>query len=112
MKTLSVFKKNKEVLPEYFKTVLWSYDFKSIDPLRDKKTIIVNAINYGDLRHWRWLAGFYGKRTVADVLRTIPVTEIRLRAGNLASIIFSINNFNYEPRSSDQVGKRNFSSTW
>lgn len=100
MVILNLFKKNKETLPEYFKSVLWSYDSKTVNPKKDKKTIIVNTVNYGDLRHWRWLVNFYGKKEVSNVLKTIPATEIRPRVRNLAAIIFSVNNFNYEPRSS------------
>ena len=99
MKILNTFKVSKNVLPEYFKTVLWSHDFNAIDPIKDKKTIIINAINYGDLRHWKWLNEFYGKNIVAEVLKKSPRTEIRPRVRNLVSILFSINNFNYEPRS-------------
>lgn len=99
MNFLNVFKKRTPSLPPYFKRVLWSYNFELVDPVKNKKTVIVNAINYGDLRHWRWLAGFYGKKIVADILKNIPATEIRPRARNLASILFSISNFNYEPRS-------------
>lgn len=101
MNFFNIFKQRKNTLPSYFKNVLWSYDFDSIDPARDKKTIIVNSINYGDLRHWRWLVKFYGKKAVVDVLKTIPATEIRQGARNLASALFSINKFNYEPRSSN-----------
>ena len=99
MKIFNFLKINKKTLPEYFKTVLWSYDFDKIDPAKDKKTIIINAINYGDLRHWKWLNEFYGKNTVAEVLKKSPGTEIRPRVRNLVSILFSINNFNYEYRS-------------
>ena len=101
MKILNFFKVNKKILPEYFKTVLWSYDFNAIDPVKDKKTIIINAINYGDLRHWKWLVEFYGKEAVTEVLKRAPWTEIRSRVRNLVSILFSINNFNYETRSSN-----------
>ena len=101
MNILTFLKVNKKTLPEYFKTVLWSYDFDAIDPVKDKKTIIINAINYGDLRHWKWLVGFYGKEAVTEVLKRSPWTEIRPRVRNLVSILFSINNFNYETRSSN-----------
>lgn len=102
MAIINIFRKNKgkEALPGYFKPVLWSYNFKTILPEKDKKTIITNAVNYGDLRHWRWLMNFYGKKEIGDILKTIPATEIRPRVRNLAAIIFSVNNFNYEPRSS------------
>lgn len=101
MNFLDIFKKRKKTLPYYFKRILWSYDFTSINPIKDKKTIIVNAINYGDLKHWRWLVEFYGKEAVVNVLETIPATELRIGARNLASALFSINKFNYEPRSSN-----------
>lgn len=100
MNFLNIFKKEK-TLPPYFKRVLWSYDFKAVNPAKDKKTIIVNAINYGDLKHWKWLVEFYGKEAVVNVLKTIPATEIRPRARNLAAMLFSINKFNYESRSSN-----------
>lgn len=100
MNFLNIFKKEK-ILPPYFKRILWSYDFKSVNPIRDKKTIIVNAINYGDLKHWRWLVEFYGKKAVVNVLKTVSVTEIRPRVRNLVSALFSINKFNYESRSSN-----------
>lgn len=101
MNFLDIFKKRKKTLPFYFKRILWSHDFASINPTKDKKTIIVNAINYGDLKHWKWLVEFYGQKAVADVLKTIPATEIRPGARNLAGALFSINKFNYEPRSSN-----------
>lgn len=39
MNFLNIFKKEK-ILPPYFKRILWSYDFESIDPIKDKKTIM------------------------------------------------------------------------
>lgn len=86
-------------LPDYFKPILWSYRLKNVDLEKDKKTIIVNAINYGNLRHWRWLKENYGQETVREILSTVPVTEIKLRVRRLASLIFSITNFNYASRS-------------
>lgn len=86
-------------LPDYFKPILWSYNLKEVDSEKDKKTIIVNAINYGDLRHWRWLKENYGQEIVREILSTVPVTEIKLRTRRLASLIFSVTNFNYAHRS-------------
>ena len=85
-------------LPDFFKPILWSYDFSQIDPEKQKKVIIVNAINYGDLRHWRWLAQHYGKDAVKETLEHIPRTELRTRAEKLASLLFPINSFNNAPR--------------
>ena len=91
---------NGHGLPVFFKPILWSYDFEKIDPDRNKKTIVVQAINYGDLKHWRWLAKTYGGNAVADILSKVPATEIKPRARRLASVLFSITNFNYAPRGS------------
>lgn len=78
----------QQTLPVAFKPLLWSYDFEHIDPLRDKKTIIINTINYGDLLHWKWLAQFYGKNEVTHVLRQVRQIEIRPSALRLASLLF------------------------
>ncbi|PJA88564.1 MAG: hypothetical protein CO139_02545 [Candidatus Moranbacteria bacterium CG_4_9_14_3_um_filter_36_9] len=90
--------KNDTILPKLFRSILWSYDFNSIDLEKDRKTIIVNAINYGNLKHWRWISGYYGQEIIKGTLESVPVTEIRSRAAFLASIIFSINKFNYACR--------------
>ena len=89
-------------LPEYFKPILWSYSFSGIDVYRDKKTIITHAINYGDLRHWHWIADFYGKTKVAEVLRNTPNSEIRSRIVPLASLLFGVNNWRYASRSTNR----------
>ncbi|MBL7154974.1 MAG: hypothetical protein ISS88_00505 [Candidatus Portnoybacteria bacterium] len=90
--------KNNKNLPSFFRPLLWSYNFDSIDLEKDKKTIIVNTINYGDLKHWRWVVKCYGKETIKKILTEIPATELRPRVRNLAALIFSIENFNYAPR--------------
>ncbi|MFH1677918.1 MAG: hypothetical protein ABH888_03850 [Patescibacteria group bacterium] len=90
--------KNTTKLPSYFKPILWSYDFSKIMPVKNKKTIIVNSINYGNLKHWKWLIKFYGKNNIKKILTSIPATEIKPRSRRLASLIFSIKKFNYASR--------------
>lgn len=85
-------------LPDTFRPLLWSYDFDQIDPLKHKNTIIVQAINYGSLRQWRWLADNYGRDEVRDVLGSVPATALRPRARRLASLLFGVDHFNYAPR--------------
>lgn len=87
-----------EKLPEFFRPLLWSYDFSKIDPDRDKKLIVVNAVNYGDLIHWRWLINFYGKENVKKILSEIPVTELRPQVRSLISLMFGVEKFSYAPR--------------
>ena len=85
-------------LPDIFRPILWSYDFNRIDPLKHQKTIVVQAVNYGTLAHWRWLKERYGRDGVRQVLSAIPATEIRPRARRLASLVFGVEQFNYAPR--------------
>ena len=78
--------------------ILWSYDFDRLDPVKHRKTIIVQAINYGTLAQWRWLRESYGRESVRQVLGTVPATEFRPRAQRLASLMFGVDRFNYAPR--------------
>lgn len=85
-------------LPEFFKPLLWSYNFSKIDTEKNKKVIIVNTINYGDLDHWEWIIKNYGKEVISEVLSDVPVSELRPGARKLASVVFGIKSFNYERR--------------
>jgi hypothetical protein len=87
-------------LPETFRPILWSYDFERIDPVRNRKTIIIQAINYGTLNQWRWLARTYGRDGVRETLETVPATALRAPARRLAALIFDVDQFNYAPRGS------------
>ncbi len=95
--------KNINKLPSFFKPILWSYIFNSIDLEKDKKTIIINTINYGDLNHWQWIVKYYGKKEVKKILMNIPFTEIRSRVVPLVSLLFSINKYNHAPRSKKNI---------
>lgn len=86
-------------IPEYFKPILWSYDIRHMDSMKAKRTIIVHAINYGDIKHWRWLIQYYGKDVVREVLEIIPITSLRHRVRKLAALVFEVKKFNYAPRS-------------
>ena len=89
-------------LPDYFKPILWSYDFDKLNLEKNKKTVIVSVINYGDLKHWRWILENYGKEVVREVLAKIRASEMRPAARRLASIIFNVNRFNYAPRGTNR----------
>lgn len=86
-------------LPDRFDKILWSYDTSQLDPEEDKRLVIINTINYGDLDHWRWVSDHYGKEAVKDVLRTVPIEQLRKRVRPLASIVFDVEEFNHAPRS-------------
>jgi hypothetical protein len=86
------------ILPSFFKHILWSYDFSALHLDKDKKTIIIQSINYGDLMHWRWLVRHYGEVAIREVLETIPVSEFRPGALRLATIMFSVTYLNHAHR--------------
>lgn len=85
-------------LPDNLKPILWSYDLDKLNLEKNKKTIIINVINYGNLEHWQWLKENYGKEVVREVLAKTRASEIRPGARRLASIIFDVEQFNYAPR--------------
>lgn len=85
-------------LPDFLRPLFWSYDFDSLDLEKHQKIIILNVINYGDLKHWRWISDYYGKDNVGQVLSEAPVTELRPQVRKLAAVIFNIKEFNHAPR--------------
>lgn len=78
----------KVVLPAHFRPILWSYDFASINPTTHKKTIILQAVNYGDLRHWRWIGKQYGAAAIRRVLRDARNGSVRPSVRPLANVVF------------------------
>jgi hypothetical protein len=89
---------HNEHLPERFRPHFWSYRFEDLDPQVNKKTVIVQLVNYGTLGHWRWLARTYGAAEITRVLESISATEINPRTRPLASLIFSISNWRHAYR--------------
>ncbi len=86
-------------LPDFFKSVLWSYDIALISPERDLRIILVQSINYGSWKHWQWLLRFYGKEGVRRALEYIPQSEFRPQALKLASLLFGVSEMRYVSRS-------------
>jgi len=77
-------------LPDSLRPFFWSYRFEELETAKDEKTVIIQLINYGTLRHWQWLVGQYGAARVKRVLESIPASEIKPRTRVLASLLFSI----------------------
>lgn len=74
---------------------MWSYRFKDMDIEQDKHIIVVNAINYGDLEHWRWLAKAYGKKNFQKYIANIPASEFRPEVLKLVKLLFGIKAMKY-----------------
>lgn len=85
-------------IPVIFKPLLWSYDFERCDPLKMKKTLIVQALSYGTLEHWRWIRNFYGDEEIRNVLAHIPAAAIKTKTKPLIEAIFNFSQWNYAPR--------------
>lgn len=79
-----------KIIPKDLAPILWSYDVAKLDPWHDRRSIIVNTINYGDLKQWRWLVKNYGATEVQQVLKaTNSSTALRSRARKLFSLLLS-----------------------
>jgi len=86
-------------LPLFFRPLLWSYNFSSIDSQKNKKTIILNTINYAGWKHWLWIIKFYGREGVKKIIEQTPKTEFRAPALKLISLLLDIKEFKYASRS-------------
>lgn len=76
------------MLPEMFRSIMWSYDFEKCDPQEMKNTIISNSLNYGNFSHWRWVKSFYGEKAVRERLDKMPLS-FRDSVHSLVKIVFS-----------------------
>ncbi len=90
-------------LPEIFRDVLWSYKVENLDIEKNKKTIIIQALNYGTLDHWRWLEETYGQGEIQNVLQELPKTALRKHVRKLVTLIFNTKeqDFNHALRSAN-----------
>ncbi|MDD5221379.1 MAG: hypothetical protein PHV47_02140 [Candidatus Pacebacteria bacterium] len=85
-------------LPLFFKPILWSYVFSSIDAEKNKRTIIVNTINHGNWHHWTWIAKYYGAERIREIMEEIPRSEFSPQALKLAMVVFNIKELKYATR--------------
>jgi hypothetical protein len=85
-------------VPVIFKAILWSYDFERCDPIAMKKTIIVQTLRYGTLKHWQWIRSFYGDNIIRSVLNHIHGSEIPDKTKPLIKCAFHFDDWNYAPR--------------
>lgn len=89
--------KNKK-LPRFFKPLFWWCDFSDIDPKKHRQIVIVQAVNYGQRRHWRWVIRHYKSEEIKHVVATLPVTTFRPQDLRRFAELTGIKKFNYAPR--------------
>lgn len=87
--------KKRKKLPSIFRPLLWSLAWKDIDIEEDKEDIIVNTVNHGELKHWKWITKTYGKKTIKRILENRLDSELHPESRNLAKIIFSVTQFRH-----------------
>lgn len=58
----------KNKLPKFLQRALWSYNLKALDKEKDKRLIITQVLNYGNLRDVRWLLNQYSDKEVKEVV--------------------------------------------
>lgn len=97
----------KNKLPKNFKSLFWGYNFNAIDSIKDKRIVVVNTLNWGDLKHWKKLVKIYGKKNIRETVSSIPQSEFRQQVIKLIKLLFGINKFQYASRSSQIKTERN-----
>lgn len=96
-----------EKLPLFFKPLMWSYRFSQIDTEELKERIIVNTINYGNWKHWQWLARHYGVSRVKKIVEGLAGSEFRPRVLLLAKLLFGIKKLKYATRGDKIKAEKN-----
>jgi len=97
----------KQKMPSFFKPVLWSYNFSKINPDQNPERIIINTINYGDWRHWQWIADYYGKNKLKKIIENTPASEFRQGSLRLISLLLGIKKMKYASRGIKIKAKKN-----
>lgn len=94
-------------IPKWLQKFYWWGDVSKIDLERNKKTIIVQLINYGGWNQWKWLVGTYEKDVLRKIIQEIPISEFRSSALKLISLLLGIKQMKYASRSDYIKAKRN-----
>ncbi len=80
-----------QALPDFFKSILWSYRLADCDPQKMKRVIIRQAFAYGALAHWQWVCRYYGKSEVIRILKSFDSRVVREKTLNLAVALLDLN---------------------
>ena len=97
----------KAKLPSSFKQIYWWGDASKLNPNKDKKTIVVQVINYGGWEHWQWMINRYGKARLKKIIEEIPASEFRPAALALATVLFNVKKIKYASRSAYIQSQKN-----
>ncbi len=59
----------RNVIPEFIKPYLWSYDTEKMDPQEHWRLIITSVLNRGDRRALAWIFSNYAKEQIKLAVR-------------------------------------------
>ena len=78
------------VIPDFVKPFLWSYDLSKIDLQKNKKRIITNVLNLGSKEATDWLFSTYNKNDIADTIENPFSGEWNKKSLHFWSFIFGV----------------------
>lgn len=76
-------------IPQKIKRLFWSYNIDELDVMKDKKIIVKQILNYGNLDDLRWASKIY-KEELSSIIKEIPENEIKLRTRRLIKFLFNV----------------------
>ena len=79
------------MIPDFLRLYLWSYDIKTLDLEKHKRTIIFQILNFGSKRATDWLFSTYSKEEIAEAVNSIPQTQWNKKSLGLWSVVLGIN---------------------
>ena len=88
----------KNVIPQYARPFLWSYDIENLDFKRDKKKIITNILNLGTKQATDWLFLTYSKNDIIETIKDPLPGEWNDKSLNYWNLIFKTKVINPKQR--------------
>lgn len=79
-----------EIIPQYVKPFLWSFDTEAIDLLRDKERIITNVLNLGTEEALQWLFTMYSRHEIKEIIECPRPGEWNKKSLNYWAIMFDV----------------------
>lgn len=79
------------MIPDFLRPFLWSYDIKTLDLRKHKRTIIFQLLNFGSKRATDWLFSTYSSEEIAEVANSVPQTQWNKKSLRLWSVVLGIN---------------------
>lgn len=81
--------KTEKGISTHLKPLFWSYDFETLSLEKNKKLVVKQILNYGDIDDWKWLVSVYGKGDIQNTISKIYESELRPASLKLAKLLFN-----------------------